>query len=199
MANPNIPRGLIAVKHIDGSPWAGPGNLYHVPAAYGTALYLGLPLIASGASDANGIPTAQIATAAGGNYTIGPMMSIADGGEPTTGITRDMSVYHPASTLQYILVADDPSTVFEAQEDSVGGSIAMATAGTKNVDLIAGAGSTVTGFSGWMLDSSTIGTGNTLQMRLLRGVHRADNAMAASYAKWLCMINLHSLKNLTGV
>ena len=198
MANPNNARGLIPVKHIDGSPYSGPGNLYHVPAAYGTALYLGLPLIATGASDANAIPTVQIATAAGSNYMIGPMMGIADGGEPVTTVTRDMVTYHPASTLQYILVADDPNTVFEAQEDGLVTTIAMATAGTKNVSLIAGAGSTTTGYSGWQLDSDTVAT-TALQIRLLRGVHRADNEMAALYSKWLCMINLHSLRNTTGV
>ena len=198
MANPNTPRGLLPVKHIDGSPWAGPGNLYHIPAAYGVALYVGLPLLATGASDANGIATVGIATAGAGNYTIGPMMSIADGGEPTTGITRDMSTYHPASTLQYILVADDPNTVFEAQEDGLVTPIAVATAGTNNVSLIAGAGSTVTGFSGWQLDSDTVAT-TALQIRLLRGVHRSDNTMGALYSKWLCMINLHSLRNTTGV
>ena len=199
MANPNNARGLIPVQHISGAPYSGPGNLYHVPAGYAVALYLGLPLVATGASDANAIPTVQVATAAGGAYTIGPMMGIADGGEPTTGITRDMVVYHPASTLQYIHVADDPDLIFEIQEDSVGGSIAMATAGTKNADFIAGAGSTTTGYSGWMLDSSTINTTATLQMRLLRGVHRADNEMASANAKWLVKINLHSLRNATGI
>lgn len=199
MANRNMPRGIIPVQRIDGSPYSGQANIYYVPSSYATALYLGLPLVATGASDANGIPVAQIATAGATNYTIGPMVGVVSGGEPVVAVQRDSLVYHPASTAQYILVADDPDLIFEAQEDSVGGSIAMATAGTKNVDLVAGAGSTVTGYSGWMLDSSTIGTGNTLQMRLLRGVHRADNEMASSYARWLCRINLHSLRNLTGV
>lgn len=199
MANRNMPRGIIPVQRLDGSPYNGAANVYYVPSSYATALYLGLPLIATGASDANGIPVAQIATAGGGAYTIGPMVGIVNGGEPVVGVQRDSAVYHPASTAQYILVADDPDLIFEAQEDSVGGSIAMATAGTKNVDLVAGAGSTITGYSGWMLDSSTIATTNTLQMRLLRGVHRTDNEMAASYARWLCKINLHSLRNATGV
>lgn len=199
MANPNAPKGMLPVQHLNGNPWSGKGNIYYVPSTYGTALYLGIPLIATGASDANGIPVAQIATAAGGTYIIGPMIGIMDGGEPIIGITRDLPTYHQASTSQYIMVEDDPDVVFEMQEDSVGGSIAMATAGTKNVDLIAGAGETVYGNSGWMLDSSTIGTGNTLQMRLLRGVRRADNAMASTYAKWLCKINLHSIRNLTGI
>jgi len=199
MANPNMARGIIPVQRLDGSPYSGKANIYYVPSTYATALYIGQPLVATGASDANGIPVVQTATAAGGNYTIGPMVGIVDGGEPVVAVTRDMSLYHPASTSQYILVADDPDLVFEAQEDSVGGSIAMATAGTKNVDLIAGAGSNTTGFSGWMLDSSTIATTNTLQMRLLAGVRRANNAMASTNAKWLCKINLHSLRNATGV
>lgn len=199
MANRNMPRGIIPVQRLDGSPYNGAANVYYVPSSYATALYLGLPLIATGASDANGIPVAQIATAAGGAYTIGPMVGIVSGGEPVVGVQRDSVVYHPASTAQYILVADDPDLIFEAQEDSVGGSIAMATAGTKNVDLVAGAGSTITGYSGWMLDSSTVQTTATLQMRLLRGVHRSDNEMASAYARWLCKINLHSLRNTTGV
>jgi hypothetical protein len=199
MPNINRPTGLIPVKHSNGNPYNGAYNIYFVPAAYATALYLGLPLIATGASDANGVPVAAIATAGAGNYTIGPMVGIVDGGEPIVTVTRDMPLYHPASTAQYILVADDPDLVFEMQEDSVGGSIAMATAGTKNVDMVAGAGSTATGYSGWMIDSSTIATGNTLQLRLLRGVERPDNTMASSYAKWLVRINLHSMRNLTGV
>jgi hypothetical protein len=199
MPNRNMPRGIIPVQRLDGSPYSGQANIYFVPASYATALFIGLPLIATGASDANGIPVVQVATAGASNQTIGPMVGVVSGGEPVVTLQRDSLVYHPASTAQYILVADDPDLIFEAQEDSVGGSIAMATAGTKNVDLVAGAGSTVTGYSGWMLDSSTVATGNTLQMRLLRGVHRADNEMASAYARWLCRINLHSLRNLTGV
>lgn len=199
MANPNTAKGLIPVQTFNGEPYSGPGTQYHVPASYGTALHVGVPLVATGASDGNGIPTVQIATAAGGNYTIGPMQSVMDGGDPITAVTRDMGIYHPASTLQYLMVADHPDLLFEIQEDSVGGSIAMATAGTKNADLIAGAGSNVTGFSGWMLDSSTIQTTNTLQLRLVRGIIRPDNVMASSFAKWLVKINLHSLRNLTGI
>lgn len=202
MPNANTPRGLVPRQRIDGSPYNGARGLYYVPSTYATALFIGQPLIATGASDANGIPVVQTATAGATNYTIGPMVGIAEGGDPgaaNIGITRDLPLYHPASVSQYINVADDPDLIFEIQEDSVGGSIAMATAGTKNADMVAGAGSTVTGFSGWMLDSNTIGTGATLQLRLLGGVRRADNAMASDYAKWLVRINLHSLRNTTGI
>lgn len=201
MANVNTPRGLVPVRRIDGSPYNGAFNMYYVPASYATALYLGQPLIATGASDANGVPVVQAASAGGGAFTIGPMVGIMDGGDPVVAVTRDMPLYHPASTAQYILVADDPELVFEIQEDSVGGSIATATAGTKNADLIAGAGDNNSGNSGWMLDSSTINTTNTLQLRILRGVERPSNVLgtADSYGKWLVRINLHSLRNTTGI
>lgn len=201
MANANTPRGLIPYRRYDGSLWNGSANIYYVPSTYATALYIGQPLVATGASDANGIPVVQTATAAGGAYTIGPMVGIVSGGTPVIGITRDLPVYHPASTSQYILVADDPNLLFWIQEDSVGGSIATATAGTKNADLVAGTGSTVTGYSGWMLDSSTINTTNTLQLRIMSALQQVDNVVGTSdsYAKWLVKINLHSVLNTTGV
>lgn len=202
MANRNVPRGLIPVQRIDGSPYSGQGNVYSVPAAYATALFIGQPLVATGASDANGIPVAQTATAGGGAFTIGPMVGIVDGGDQglMVPVTRDLPIYRPASVNQYILVADDPDLIFEIQENSSGGSIALATAGTKNADLVAGAGSTITGFSGWMLASNTIATTATLQLRLLRARIAADNAMAPdTFVRWLVKINLHSLRNATGV
>lgn len=201
MPNPNLPRGIIPVQRLDGSPYNGKANIYSVPASYATALFIGQPVVATGASDANGIPVVQSATAGATNNMLGPMVGIVDGGEPIVAITRDMPIYHPASTNQYILVADDPDLIFEAQENSSGGNIAMATAGTKNIDMVAGAGSTVTGFSGWQLASNTIGTGATLQMRLIAGVRRANNAMgtAQTNSKWLVKINLHSLRAAAGV
>ena len=200
--NPNTPKGLIPYKYTWGQPYNGAYNMYYVPSTYATALYIGLPLVATGASDANGVPVAQIATAAGGSYILGPMIGIVDGGAPNVAeitVTRDLPIYHPASTSQYILVADDPNLLFWAQEDSVGGAIATATAGQKNIDLIAGAGSTVTGYSGWMIDSSTIATTNTLQMRIIQALRETDNVPGNNYAKWLCKVNLHSMNNLTGI
>ena len=60
-------------------------------------------------------------------------------------------------------------------------------------------GVNATGVSGWMLDSSTLNTTNTLQLRIHRPVARSDNDPTLDYAKWLVSINLHSVRNLTGV
>lgn len=199
MANANIARGLVPYRFTSGAPYNGAYNIYSVPAAYAVNLFIGDPVVPTGASDANGIPVVAIATAGSTNNTLGPIVSIVSGGNPVVPVTRDLPVYHPASTNQYVLVADDPNLLFWIQEDSVGGSIAMATAGMKNANLIAGAGSTTTGISGWMLDSSTIAVGPTLQVRLITGLQEEDNTMATTNAKWLVKINLHSLTNLTGV
>lgn len=199
MANANVPRGLIPVRHSSGAPYNGAAGIYYVPSTYGTALYQGDPVIhVTDASDANGVPTVQRATAAGGNYILGAMIGVVPHGDPALAVTRDLPRYHPASTAGYILVADDPDLLFEIQEDSVGGVMTVGAAG-RNADLISGTGSTVTGYSGFLLDSSTLNTTNTLQLRIVKPVERADNDPTIDYAKWLVQINLHSKRNLTGV
>ena len=73
-----------------------------------------------------------------------------------------------------------------------------AQAPNRNVNLVSGSGSTVTGYSGWQLNSSTLATTNTLQMRVVRMLQEADN-VAGTNAKWLCRINLNALLSATGV
>lgn len=199
MANANIARGLLPVRYRSGQMWSGARNLYYVPSTYGTALFIGDPvIIVTDASDANGVPTVQRATAAGGAYMIGAITGMAFGGSPPVAVTRDMPVYHPASTAGYVFVADDPDLLFEIQEDSLGGVMTVGAAG-RNADLISGSGSTASGYSGFMLDSSTLNTTATLQLRVEQPVRRADNDPTLDYAKWLVGINLHSKRNATGV
>lgn len=199
MANANIARGLVAVRYRSGAPYNGAGNIYYVPSTYATSLFIGDPVITvTDASDANGIPTVQRATAAGGAYVSGVIGGIIAGGDPPIPTLAQNPQYHVASTAGYVFVVDDPEILYEIQEDSVGGVMTIGAAG-RNADLIAGNGSTVTGWSGWMLDSSTQQTTNTLQLRIEQPVARVDNDPTLDYAKWLVSINLHSRRNLTGV
>lgn len=199
MANINIPRGLIPYRYRSGAAYNGAGNVYYVPASYATAIYVGDPVvIVDNAVDGVGIPTVNVATLGGaGNFILGAMVGIIPGGEPQIAVTRDLPVYHPASTAGYIMVADDPMLLFSVQEDSVGGALAAGAAG-RNVNLsnVAG-GSTVTGYSGVQLQSASLGQSNTLQMHLERLLEQADNAQGTN-AKWLCRINLSSGLNQTG-
>lgn len=191
MANSNAPRGLIPYKMSVAAAFNGAANIYYLASG---SLYVGDPVIPTGTSDANGIPGVTLATAGAGNYLLGSMISIVAGGQPVIPVLQNDPVY--ATGPQYILVADDPNTIFEVQDNgTIGADGSMA-----NVDLVSGSGSTVTGYSGWQLNAATpAGTGNTLQMRLLRPLPQEDNDVTTANAKWLTRINLHSLTNLTGV
>lgn len=208
MANASVARGLIPYRDRSGAPYNGAANIYYVPAANATALYVGDPVqMLSASADGNGIPAVRIITAGNGTDTpiatygiIGSVVGRVVGGEPVIPITRDSTVYIPALTAAYILVADDPFLLFEVQEN---GNMAGATptAGSvpgpgKNVDLVSGTGSTTTGYSGWTLGSASLSV-NALQMRVIRMLEQADNVLGTN-AKWLTSINLHQLTNTAG-
>lgn len=197
MANTNTPFGLRPIRHINGAPYNGAATRYYVPASDGTALYIGDPVILAGSADANGIASVTKATAAGGNYMLGPVVAV-DPVEGAGASGRDSTVYRAASTERYVWVADDPDLVFEMQEDGVGGALAAADVGL-NADWIAGTASTVTGLSGAMLDTSTKATTNTLQLRILGFKQSVDNEVGVANAKVLVAINLHTRRNLTGI
>lgn len=190
MANADTPFGLRPVRHRNGAPYNGAVTRYYVPASDSTALFIGDPVIVAGGGDAAGVPTVTRATAAGGAYITGVVVAV----EPETA---DSLTYRAASTARYVLVADDPDLMFEIQEDAVGGALAAADLGL-NADIIIAAGNTLTGRSGVELDTSTKATTNTLQLRIHSFVQRADNEIGAN-AKVLVTINLHSVRNLTGI
>jgi hypothetical protein len=202
MANANIPRGLWPVRYRSGAPYNGAANIYYVPSSYGTALYPGDPVVTvTASSDAQGIQTVALA-AAGGTTTgvLGPMISQAFGGDPAIPVLRDAARYHAASTAGYILVADDPELLFEIQEDSDGGAMGVGCVG-RNAQLVSGTGSAYTGWSGWQLDSSSLATTDTHQLRIVAPVLRADNDPTLAYAKWLVSINQgrHEFEIATGI
>ena len=199
MANANTPFGLFPFAYAWGAPYAGAVRTYYVPVGNGTALYVGDPVIGiTNSSDANGVPTAEIGTAGGGAYNLGVFVGVSNNaGLLTIPVLQSNPVYLPASTAAYIYVVDDPFVLFKIQEDSVGGAM-VAGASFRNADLVAGSGSTVTGFSGWQLDSSTLQTTNTLQLRIIQALQEVDNA-PGNFCKWLVKFNLHQMLNLTGV
>lgn len=184
MANTSAPTGLTPRRYRNGSPWMGAVRTYYVPATDATALYIGDPVIIAGSADANGVPTVTRATAASAGRITGVVVGLRPGGNNTLIPPK----YRAASVAEYVLVADDPHLLFEAQEDSVGGALAATSVGL-NVDLIAGTGDAYSGYSGWMLDSSTAAVTATLQMRIVELQPRPDNEIG-NYAKWLVAINL---------
>lgn len=183
MANSDAPMGLVPVRDTHGRPYNGAVNRYFVASDYGTALFVGDPVIVSGSGDADGVPGVERASAATNNPILGVIVGVAP--DPDN-LTRR---YIPASTGGYVLVADDPSLLFEIQEDSVGGALAVTDIGM-NTNLASGTGDTATGLSGFELDSSEVDTTAADQLQIVGLSQKADNEIGDN-ANWLVKINNH--------
>lgn len=188
MANVNGAFGLRPVRLLSGSPFNGQLTPYFVPDDYATNMFVGDPVVVTGASITSGgvtRPAINVASAGATNQITGVCM----------GFVPNPSVvslgYGAASTLRIALVADAPDILFEVQEDAVGGAIAIASIGL-NCDLVAGTGSAYSKKSGWLLDSSSAASGATLQCIIRGMVERDDNEPATAYAKYLVSINIHT-------
>lgn len=197
MANANRPSGFTPVGYLNGSPWTGKARLYSIAANYGTALYIGDPVISSGTADANGVPGIAIAN------TTGAVRGVIVGLSKYEGMVGNPSnldiTYRPASdpAVWYAMVADDPNIIFEVQEESNGTQLAATEIGLNTISK-SGAGNGYV--SGWMIPSATGATPNTtatLQLRLLGLARKPNNAFGA-YAKHLIQFNVHELAHGTG-
>lgn len=178
-----MPFGLSPVRHKNGAPYNGAANMYSVPASDGTALFVGDPVILAGSANADGVAT--ITRAAAGARITGVVIGFA----PVPGVTTDTGInvgYRAASTLDNVLVCDDPTVIYEATEDGVGGFLAVTDVGL-NVDLVAGTGSTVTKRSGYMLDSSTKAT-TAAGVRVEGMAQRVNNTIGTVDTVWLVTI-----------
>lgn len=203
MPNANRPSGLSPVGYLNGSPWNGAGHVYCIPATDGNEYAIGDPLVLAGSADARGVPTVVVATAGGANLVLGSLLGMgasamgANYGDPLAlGTTIIPAV---KSHAYYVLVADDPMTLFEVQEIGTGTPFTADEIGL-NCSLVATAGANNSGnndfISGWMLDNSTEATTAALQMKILWLAQRPDNAIG-QYAKYVCLINNHCFR--TGV
>lgn len=202
MANVSKPSGLKPVGYLSGSPWNGQARMYYVPVANATALYVGDPVTRLTASaDANGVPSVAIGVA--GSAICGVIVGIvvASAGVSLVGSTIDLTTRSlPVSTAGYVLVADDPSIIFEVEEGttaSAAGTALTASAVGNNANFIVIAGSHTYGDSGTLLDNATEATTATLNLKLLGLVQREDNAFGTR-AKWLVKINNHQYGSGTG-
>jgi len=196
MANVNAPFGLRPLRYASGAPYNGAVNYYFATGATG-AIYIGDPVVMAGAANTTnvqGFPPG----------VLGTVTVAADGdGDPILGVcvgvmsvTRDSVPYRVDSTDRIILVADDPGLVFIGQCDAA--STAWAGTGVGSyANMLVGTGSTVTGRSGWTLDTSD-GPDNadpSNQLFILRLHPNPDNEIGA-YAVWEVMINNHQLANV---
>lgn len=189
MANPNAPFGAVPVKNLDSSPYNGAVNEYYVPASDSTAMFIGDLVKHNGTADTSGVPQAIQATA-GATTLLGPVIGFR--ADPSNLSLQ----YRPASTLRYFLVADAPDLVHVMQEDSADAALTADEVG-ENCDIVVGTGSTVTGRSSMLIDSSTHVT-TAANVRILR-LHKNSSNEIGNYAIWEVLINEHFFKTTSGV
>jgi hypothetical protein len=197
MSNPNTPFGLLAVQ--------SPGKSiishdYYIPSSYATALFAGDPVIKTGTSNSsayiNGryvqpgsMPTVNKATVGDTNKITGVIINF----DPST--TDFYTLNNPASTERIVHVCDDPTQIYLIRDDGV---VALdQTVEGLNANLIyTNTGSSFTGQSGAALNSSTVATTATFQLKILRLHARIDNELG-SYAIWEVQINNSTESNIT--
>ena len=189
MSNLNSPTGFKPIRHLNGSPYNGQTGKYAFASGDSVACFPGDMVKLTGTADANGIPV--IAKAAAGDALLGSLEHVEPNPDDVT------KVHRIASRVCFGYVADSPDIIFEAQEDSVGGAIAVASVGLAT-DIVAGSGSSVTGVSNSEIDSSDVATDTGGQVRILRIVERPGNAVGVN-AKWEVMINEHQYRSVLDI
>jgi hypothetical protein len=187
MANADRAAGFLPVRYITGAPYNGAADVYSTASGDNVAIFLGDPVKLSGTSTTiNGVVYADVDQAATGDVIIGVVVGVLP-------VTNDSLIYRAASTARRLLVATDPSLLYEIQEVSGGTALTAAAIGL-NADFVVGTGSTITGMSGVELNNSGEATTNTLDLQILGLVSRADNEVG-EHAKWLVRINRHQFAN----
>lgn len=202
MANTSRIAGFKPVKHLNGSPYNGQANIYEVAAGETIPVFVGDLVLLSNSAATSYVPAveAPVAAAATSGVYLGAVVGILNSkldpvnGNMTTGsISLDTPQYRPASTKQFILVADSPDLIFEAEADA---AIALASVGL-NVGVVEGSGSaslgsTSTGASGMQVDASSVNTTNSLPLQIVGFPNRVDNEPNATYNKVWVRINTHA-------
>lgn len=204
MATVSRINGFKPVKSVVGGAMTGQINTYFVPASDSTVIMVGDAVKLLGdARAATGVPTVTRVSGAT-DIPVGIVVGIAfEGNGDTMNIppVNDLNtpVYRRASTDRYLLVSDDPNTVYEVQY--AGTSVAAATI-TANVGLngqfTLTAGSTTSGSSGMQLDSAGLATTATLPLKIVGFPNRPDNIPGDVYFSYYVKLNSSQLASGTG-
>jgi hypothetical protein len=206
MANVNAPFGLAVAK--GGGSYASNqrANMYSIPTSDSTnAYYMGDTVKAAASGDANGVPNVTKITN-GTDPIRGVIVGIIPAGTfpnplQYPGASSSLSLetnYVPATKAvpYYVLVEDDPTTIFVMQDDGITTANLVAASCNLNFSYTVTAGGTTNSSSGSVILSSSFATTTSLSMKALglaQGPWDGVPNVFGAYAKWLCRINLSEL------
>jgi hypothetical protein len=176
--------------------------MYEVPVGEAIPVFIGDMVMLSNSAATAGYQAVEsvstATTAVVGNAAVavvGVVVGIVNSkldvdGKMTTGsVTLDIPTYRPASTKQFVMVADAPDLIFETEAIA---SVALADIGLigdiSSAAQTAGGGN---GTSGQGLATTAIDTVATRPLRVVGFSKRIDNEPASANNKVLVMINTH--------
>lgn len=194
MPNTNAPFGLRPVSDLAGNPYSGSVRLYSVPASDATAFGIGDLVTAVGTGQIiEGVAYTDVTRSATGDVFQGVVISVIPE-------TQDSLTYRAASTRRIVAVCDDPNALFMIQQVSGGTPLNINAVGL-NANIVVGAVSTITGYSGTALDNTTEATTNTLDVKIVGVVNAPDNdfgadaSTGADASRFLVRLNRHRFVN----
>lgn len=169
MPNAIAPFGLKPVRDGASAPYNDGTDAFALLASDASIVAIGDPVVISGSADNSGDPSVTLASAGSGNRITGVVV----GFQPSPTIIANG--YRPASIAATALVEHNPDALYEVQAN---GAVAVTDIGA-NANLIAG---NRTGYntSGWMLDTASMTTTATLQVRIVGLARRPDNDFGAN-------------------
>lgn len=208
MANPAAPHGLQPVQTLDGNPWTGKANLYHIQSTDTLSYYNGdiVQLVpAAGAngstqgSDINGVPnitgyvrgtsvTAALPIGAIVGVQVAPI-GVGAGQVQANAVNLNLQ-FVPTVKLNdyYVWVADDPSLLFEIQ-GSATLAAAQATTVGENASFLPTAPANVQGpLSATVVD--TLAVTATLPLKVYGIPYRVNTAFGVNMPL-LVIFNTH--------
>ncbi len=182
--------GFIPVGTLSGADWQASIRTYTMDATH-DAIFVG-DLVHF---DADGYPDQYDAADT-------QVFGVCVGVEVNRGLSAltEHPGYLDTNVAGKIRVATDPLLLMEVQEDGDTTPLTLADVNL-NIEIINAGGDTATGLSGMEIDSTTAATTNTLPLRIISLVDRADNQLASvdstkPNARWLVTFANHAWKGL---
>ena len=198
MANVNQPKGFVPSRYQNANPYTGAANIYCIPSSDGSQYGVGDAVKTVAGGDANGLP--YVTKAAGTDTVRGVIVGVLPPGlnNPSlVGVNLDLTVQNVPATkakAYYVMVADDPDILFEFMDDGL--SALTSTSCNKNASFTVANPTSPAQNSASVLSTASIGTVNTLNLKLVGLVQKPNNVFGVN-ALWLVKWNLHEFNSPT--
>lgn len=203
MANVDKRAGFICCDNLGSASYTGRGRTYYIPSTDTSVYAVGDMVVMAAGGDANGIPQiAQGATSSGGAYlgVISGILPVFENNPSLQGTTLALETeVIPATKTRayYVIVDDDPNSMFMIQDDGLAALTAAACNKLANFTYAAPTGTQQVSQS---VMSTTVGTNAAnFSLHIMGLAQRPDNIIGV-YGWWVVKINNHQLANgATGV